>query len=163
VSAIRSALIDDCSLAQRLKSQGAIWLGLTERVASLRAYPSIAEIRRMVARTAYAQLRFSPAWLALTVAVMAVTYAAPPLLLLAGPAAARPWGLLAWMTMAFMFQPTLRFYGVSLWYGLALPAIAALYIAFTLESAYQHSRGRGGVWKGRAYSATLPRQSRPPG
>ena len=33
---------------------------------------------------------------------------------------------------------------------LALPAIAAMYMAFTLDSAYQHARGRGGMWKGRA-------------
>jgi hypothetical protein len=32
----------------------------------------------------------------------------------------------------------------------ALPAIAATYMAFTLDSAYQHARGRGGMWKGRA-------------
>ena len=32
----------------------------------------------------------------------------------------------------------------------ALPAIAAMYMAFTVDSAYQHARGRGGMWKGRA-------------
>jgi len=31
-----------------------------------------------------------------------------------------------------------------------LPAIAAIYMAFTLDSAYQHARGCGGMWKGRA-------------
>jgi hypothetical protein len=35
-------------------------------------------------------------------------------------------------------------------WGLALPAIAAIYMAFTVDSAYQHARGRGGMWKGRA-------------
>jgi hypothetical protein len=35
-----------------------------------------------------------------------------------------------------------------LW-GIALPAIAALYLLFTLDSAYQYMRGRGGSWKGR--------------
>jgi hypothetical protein len=34
-----------------------------------------------------------------------------------------------------------------------LPAIAATYMAFTLDSAYQHARGRGGMWKGRAQAA----------
>jgi hypothetical protein len=52
--------------------------------------------------------------------------------------------------MALAFQPTLRFYRVSMLWGLALPAIAATYMAFTLDSAYQHARGRGGMWKGRA-------------
>ncbi len=153
---MRSALIDDCSLARRLKREGAIWLGLTDRVSSLRAYPSLAHIRHMVARTAYAQLRFSPALLALTVAAMAVTYIAPPAIALAGPPIAKSLALGAWTTMALLFQPTLKFYRVSAWYGLSLPVIAALYLAFTLESAYQHVRGRGGAWKGRAYPAADP-------
>ena len=32
----------------------------------------------------------------------------------------------------------------------ALPAIGLLYASFTLDSAIQHWRGRGGMWKGRA-------------
>ena len=56
MAAIRDALIDDCALAKKLKAHGPIWIGLTERVHSIRAYPAIADIRRMVARTAYAQL-----------------------------------------------------------------------------------------------------------
>jgi hypothetical protein len=35
-----------------------------------------------------------------------------------------------------------------LW-GFALPAIALQYMLFTLDSAYQYVRGRGGAWKGR--------------
>ena len=74
MSAIRDALIDDCALAAELKAEGPIWLGLTERVTSLRAYPRIGDIRRMVARSAYAQLRYSPLLLAGTIIGMAVTY-----------------------------------------------------------------------------------------
>jgi len=59
-------------------------------------------------------------------------------------------GLAAWLLMALAFQPILRFYRVSPLWGVALPAIAATYMAFTLDSAYQHARGRGGMWKGRA-------------
>ena len=55
--------------------------------------------------------------------------------------------------MAVAFLPTLRFYGVSRWWGAALPAIAAVYLAFTLDSAYQHGLGRGGMWKGRAQAS----------
>ena len=62
-------------------------------------------------------------------------------------------GLAAWLLMALAFQPILRFYRVSPLWGLALPAIAATYMAFTLDSAYQHARGRGGMWKGRASQA----------
>ncbi len=81
---IRNALIDDCALAQALKAHGPIWLGLTERVHSIRPYPDFADIRRMVSRSAYAQLRYSPLLLAGTVAGMALTYLAPPLLALFG-------------------------------------------------------------------------------
>ncbi len=67
IDAIRTALIDDCALAKALKAQGPIWLGLTDRVHSIRPYPDFADIRRMVARSAYAQLRYSPLLLAGTV------------------------------------------------------------------------------------------------
>ena len=59
-------------------------------------------------------------------------------------------GLVSWLIMAFAFWPTLLLYRRSLLWGPALPAIAAIYMAFTLDSAYQHARGRGGMWKGRA-------------
>jgi hypothetical protein len=35
-----------------------------------------------------------------------------------------------------------------LW-GVALPFIALQYLVFTLDSAWQYVRGRGGTWKGR--------------
>jgi hopene-associated glycosyltransferase HpnB len=148
--AIRDALIDDCALAKILKARGPIWIGLTERVHSIRAYPSIEDIRRMVSRTAYAQLRYSPSLLAGTVLGLALTYLAPVALALFASGLAQFLGLFTWLLMAFAFKPTLRFYGLSRLWGLALPAIAALYMAFTLDSAYQHARGRGGMWKGRA-------------
>src|SRR5262249_12218945 len=62
IEAIRGALIDDCTLGAALKRQGPIWLGLTERVLSARPYEHVDDIRRMVARSAYAQLHYSP-WL----------------------------------------------------------------------------------------------------
>ena len=52
--------------------------------------------------------------------------------------------------MAIAFQPMLRFYRLSPLWGFALPLIGALYALFTLDSAIQHWRGRGGMWKGRA-------------
>src|SRR4051794_36185669 len=60
IDAIRDALIDDCALAAEMKKQGPIWIGLTERVQSIRPYPHWSDIRHMVARSAYAQLRYSP-------------------------------------------------------------------------------------------------------
>jgi hopene-associated glycosyltransferase HpnB len=150
IEAIRGELIDDCALARRMKAQGPIRLLLTERVRSLRPYAGLGEIRRMVARSAYAQLRFSP-WLLLGTAVgMALTYLAPPLLAIFGAGLGRALGLAGWVVMALAFQPILRFYRLSPLWGLALPAIAAAYLAFTLDSAWQHWHGRGGFWKGRS-------------
>jgi hopene-associated glycosyltransferase HpnB len=150
MASIRTALIDDCALAKILKAHGPIWIGLTDRVRSIRAYPSIGDIRSMVSRTAYAQLRYSPLLLAGTVLGLAITYLAPVALTLFASGLAQFLGLFTWLLMAFAFRPTLRFYGLSRLWGLALPAIAAIYMAFTLDSAYQHARGRGGMWKGRA-------------
>jgi hopene-associated glycosyltransferase HpnB len=149
IDAIRGALIDDCALAKILKARGPIWLGLTERVRSIRPYPDIDEIRRMVARSAYAQLQYSPLLLAGTVLGMLLTYLAPPLLALFGSGIAQVLGLTTWGLMAVAFQPTLRLYRVSPLWGLALPAIALCYMLFTLDSALQFVRGRGGQWKGR--------------
>jgi hopene-associated glycosyltransferase HpnB len=150
MASIRNALIDDCALAKRLKAYGPIWIGLTDGVRSIRGYPAIEDIRRMVARTAYAQLRYSPLLLVGTVLGLAVTYLAPVLCAVFGSGLARILGMAAWLLMALAFQPILRFYRASPLWGLALPAIAAVYMAFTLDSAYQHARGRGGMWKGRA-------------
>jgi hopene-associated glycosyltransferase HpnB len=154
LASIRGALIDDCALAKLLKGEGAIALALTDNAQSLRAYPSVGDIRRMVARTAYAQLGYSPRLLAGTVLGLALTYLAPVALALFADGFAQFAGLFAWALMACAFRPILRFYGMSRlrsWpWAAALPAIAAMYMAFTLDSAYQHARGRGGMWKGRA-------------
>ena len=149
IEVIRGALIDDCALAKALKSYGPIWLGLTERVHSVRPYPAFADIRRMVVRSAYAQLGYSPLLLLGTVAGMALTYLVPPVLAIFGSGNSRMIGIATWALMALAFQPTLRFYRLSPLWGIALPAIALQYMLFTLDSAYQYVRGRGGNWKGR--------------
>src|SRR5258708_30594417 len=148
IGSIRHALIDDCALAARLKRQGPIWLGLTERVQSLRTYPAFADIRRMVARSAYAQLRFSPWLLAATIALLALAYLAAPLIALAGSGLARWIAVGTWMLMGFAFWPTLRFYGLRPLWAPALPALAAPALAFTLDNGVPHPRGRRRVWKG---------------
>jgi cellulose synthase/poly-beta-1,6-N-acetylglucosamine synthase-like glycosyltransferase len=65
------------------------------------------------------------------------------------------WATAAWLQVTLAFQPTLRFYGVSPWSGLALPAIAGVYAVFALDSAWQHRRGKGGEWKGRVHRGPL--------
>jgi hypothetical protein len=149
IAAIRGALIDDCALGKLLKTQGPIWLGLSDRVLSLRPYEAFEDIRRMVARSAYAQLRYSPVLLAGTVIAMLVIYVAPPALAVFAGYPANILGAATYLLMFIAYQPTLRFYNRSAIWGFALPLIAMAYVGFTLDSAYQHVRGRGGLWKGR--------------
>jgi hopene-associated glycosyltransferase HpnB len=149
IESIRHEIIDDCALARRMKTQGPIWLGLTERAASLRPYPRIADIRAMVSRSAYAQLGYSPLLLAGTVFGMALLYVVPLAAILTGGFGALG-GALTWAAMTLAFQPMLRFYRLSPFWGLALPVIGVFYAAFTFDSAVQYWRGRGGMWKGRA-------------
>lgn len=153
LESIRGALIDDCALARLLKSEGLIWLGLTHHVRSLRAYPAFADIRRMVIRSAYAELRFSPWRLAGATLGMGLTYLVPPVLALFTSGWPQFAGIFTYFLTVLAFAPTLRFYGLSRVWGLALPLIAAIYMAFMLDSAVQHWRGRGGYWKGRIQAA----------
>jgi hopene-associated glycosyltransferase HpnB len=150
VAAIQHAIIDDCALATRLKAQGPIWLGLTHRAESLRPYGSVGDIGKMVSRSAYAQLRYSPWLLAGTVLGMALTYLAPCAAALFGHGAVKALGVLAWLMMVLSFAPMVRYYRLSMLWGFALPLIGALYTLFTVQSAVQVWRGKGGMWKGRA-------------
>jgi len=149
LEAVRNALIDDCALGVLMKGQGPIWLGLTESVDSLRTYSTFAEFRRMVSRSAFAELRYSPLRLAGAIAGMALVYVAPPLFAIFASGGAEAAGAVAWAMMAIALAPMLRLYGRPLIGGFALPAIAVTYVAFTFDSALQYWRGRGGYWKGR--------------
>jgi hopene-associated glycosyltransferase HpnB len=148
---IRNALIDDCSLARQMKRVGPIWLALTDRVRSIRPYDTLADVRQMISRSAYAQLHFSILMLIGCLAGLALTFLAAPLIAIFADGAARWIGLAVWAAMALSFIPTLRFYRLSPLWGIALPAIAALYALYTVDSAWRHWRRRGGQWKGRVH------------
>ncbi|MFE9767515.1 glycosyltransferase [Streptomyces sp. NPDC005808] len=155
--AIRHAVIDDVALARAVKSSGGhIWLGLAEGVDSVRPYPRLHDLWRMVSRSAYAQLRHSPLLLAGTVAGLSVVYLVPPIALFvglaAGSAGAATAGGLAWLLMTATYLPMLRYYGQPLWLAPLLPVTAFLYLLMTVDSAVQHYRGRGAAWKGRTYT-----------
>jgi hopene-associated glycosyltransferase HpnB len=154
VAQIRRAIIDDCALATLLKRRGAIWIGLTDRAVSLRPYLTLAEIGRMIARSAFAQLGYSSLVLVGAVLGMALAYLAPPALALFANGLAQTAGAFAWALMFVAFQPTLRLYRQSPLWALALPLIAAIYLHFTVQSAMDYWRGRGGMWKGRAQAMT---------
>jgi hopene-associated glycosyltransferase HpnB len=174
VAAIRGAVIDDVALAGALRRAGArTYLGLAggeaaaggdragtgarAGVASIREYPTLASLWRMVARSAYAQLRHSPLLLAGTVLGLFLVFLVPPLSTVvgavAGDAVLLALGAAAWLLMAATYVPMLRYYGQPWPAALALPFTAALYLAMTVDSARLHYRGRGSAWKGRTYSA----------
>ena len=74
IEAVRGALIDDVALAAAVKTGGRIFLGHSELARSIRPYPAAADIWNMIARSAYAQLRFSPAVLIATTLAMALVW-----------------------------------------------------------------------------------------
>jgi hypothetical protein len=149
IDSVRHEIIDDCALGLRMKTVGAIWLGLTERAVSQRRYERLGDVGQIVARSAFAQLRYSTMRLIGVIIGMAVIFIVPPLVSLFGAGEARFAAALAWLCMAVSLQPMLRFYGRTPLSGLAFPLIALFYAAFTVVSAVQFWRGRGGRWKGR--------------
>jgi hopene-associated glycosyltransferase HpnB len=151
LGAIRGEVIDDCALARAVKrSGGAIWMGLTRRSVSLRAYTSFGEIRDLIARTAFTQLGYSSLLLAGTLLGMLLTYVAPVIFTFSARAVVWRLGLAAWALMAITYLPTLRFYGLSALWAPSLPVAGVFYTYATWISAVRYWMGRGGMWKGRA-------------
>jgi hopene-associated glycosyltransferase HpnB len=151
LAAIRSQVIDDCALARAVKqSGGRVWMGLTRRSVSLRGYSSFAEIRDLIARTAFTQLRYSSALLSGTIVGMLLTYIAPIALVFVHDATARLLGAVAWLLMTASFLPTVRFYRLSPAWALLLPFVALFYTWATWISAVRYWTGRGAQWKGRS-------------
>ncbi|TVQ45920.1 MAG: glycosyltransferase [Gloeocapsa sp. DLM2.Bin57] len=156
IGVLKDALIDDCTLAQKVKSrQYPIWLGLTETSLSLRPYDSLQTIWDMVARTAYTQLNYSGWLLVGTVVGMIIVYLLPPIGLILGIVAKDKvliiFSVITWLLMAVAYLPTVKLYQGSFWRAFSLPVIAFLYTLMTIDSAWRHWRGKGGAWKGRIY------------
>lgn len=151
MTAIRSEVIEDCALARVVKrSGGKIQLGLTRSSVSLRGYKKFSEIRDLIARVAFTQLRYSFLMLLGALAGLFVTYLLPWVLFLAFPGE-------AWLAvdttialMAATFAVTVKFYGLSWPWALTLPLSALFYGYATVVSAVRYWLGRGGQWKGRA-------------
>ncbi len=155
--AIRQAVIDDVALARAVKDAGGhVWLGLADRVDSVRPYPRLGDLRRMVSRSAYAQLRHNPLLLLGTVAGLTLVYLLPPAGVVVGATtgstATAVAGALAWAVMTGTYVPMLRYYRQPLRLAPLLPFTAFLYLLMTVDSAVQHYRGRGAAWKGRTYA-----------
>ena len=170
LAAIRSEVIDDCALARAIKysatvnaptnpstaqtSTPNIWMGVTRKSRSLRAYTTFAEIRDMIARTAFTQLHYSTLFLLGTLAGLAITYLAPIALLFAHGTATRLIALTTWLIMSLLFQPTVRYYRISTHWAATLPLAAVFYAAATALSALRYWTNRGAQWKGRSQAPT---------
>jgi hopene-associated glycosyltransferase HpnB len=151
LQAIRQEVIDDCSLAARVKRNGGrLWLGASATTRSIRPYEGFSGIGRMISRSAFNQLRHSNILLLFSMLGMAVTYLLPPLLVVAAhriaPAAL---GGTAWLLMVLSYWPVLRLYRLNPLWALALPLAAVFYVGATFHSAWKYWRGQGGEWKGR--------------
>jgi hopene-associated glycosyltransferase HpnB len=152
-AAIHSEVIDDCALARAVKRTGGhLWMGLTRQSISLREYRTLSEIRDMIARTAFTQLRCSALLLGGTLIGMLLTYVVPVVLIFVGDLMARILGACSWTLISLLYLPTLRFYRLSPLWAPLLPFIALFYSYATLLSAMRHWLGRGAQWKGRFQS-----------
>jgi len=155
IASIHSALIDDCALARRVKNAGGrVWLGTSPlAIRSVREYGQAREIRAMISRSAFTQLKHSVLFLIGTILGMLVIYAVPIAALFSGNPFAIGAGLASWVIGAEIFLPMVREYRVPAWMAFCLPGIALFYLAATVESAFRYWTGRGGEWKGRVQDA----------
>ncbi|HEX7697182.1 MAG TPA: glycosyltransferase [Candidatus Acidoferrum sp.] len=151
IASIRAEVIDDCALARAVKRRGGkIWMGLTRASVSLRSYGTFAEIRDLIARTAFTQLHYSLLLLIVTLIGLCATYL---LAWIAFFTLEDPGWLLASTAISIMtatYGATVRFYGLPWLWALTLPLAAVFYGYATFLSALRYWLGRGGQWKGRA-------------
>jgi hopene-associated glycosyltransferase HpnB len=151
IEAIKNSLIDDVALAKLVKKSGSIYLGHSGLAESIRCYAKFADVWQMIARTAFTQLRYSAALLALTLLALATVWLVPAATILFGHGWQIAVGLVAFGLSALSYLPTLRRYHRNGLWALALPLIALFYMAATVGSAVNYWRGRGARWKSRAY------------
>ena len=150
---IKSALIDDVSLATGVKKFGPIFLGHSGLATSIRPYPHVADIWNMITRTAFTQLRYSGLILAGTIIGLALVWLVAPYEVVFGHGWRFVFGLIASALAVISYFPTLSRYRQQKIVALALPFIALFYMAATLASALHFWRGTGAKWKNRAYGA----------
>jgi hopene-associated glycosyltransferase HpnB len=156
LSAIRKEVIDDCALAAAVKgSGGKIWMGLTRASVSLRSYKHFSEIRDMIARTAFTQLRYSGLLLLGTMIGMVLTFIFPVFFSFSANRQVWPFALAAWCVMTSAYLPTIAFYKIRPIFAPLLPIAALFFIFATWLSAVRYWTGNGGQWKGRAQAKRL--------
>ncbi len=151
-SALKGALIDDCTLARKVKDLGhRTWIGLTHSAISHRAYGDLGSVWEMVARTAFTQLRHSVVLLLLCTGMMAAAFLLP-VMALGQSGITQVMGAGTLILMAVSYLPTLRYYDVPFVWAVTLPLAGMLYLLMTWTSAWRHWAGTGARWKERNYA-----------
>ncbi len=154
---IRAEIIDDCSLAAQLKqSGGKLWLGISNETRSLRGYGSFGELRVMIARTAFKQLRHSVWLLAVCLLGMLLVFVLPVALLGSRSLTVQIEAAIALGFMLRTYLPAVQLYRLNIANVLTLPLAAVFYMYATVCSAVSYWRGKGGQWKGRAQDTRTP-------
>jgi hopene-associated glycosyltransferase HpnB len=153
-NAIRSAIIDDCSLARKIKdSGGRTWIGLSHSVRSHRAYTRLSNFWEMVERTAFTQLNYSSRLLLATTFLMLLAFWLPWAGLFSPYLAVRIVSIFGVCAMTLSYLPMLRYYRRSILWAPMLPLISGLYLLMTWSSARRYWRGERSEWKGRVYAS----------
>ncbi|MEI6235938.1 MAG: glycosyltransferase [Planctomycetota bacterium] len=158
---IKSEIIDDVNLARQVKGRGLpIRLSLSRtEVVSLREYPQLADIWKMVRRTAFTELKYS--WLRVVGAMagLALMFVMPIVAILAGtlgfvlgaPPILAGWaiakGCIALAIMGHVYAPAMRFFKLPVLFAFSLPIAGILYGLMTFDSALRHARGLGVQWR----------------
>lgn len=152
---LHDALIDDCTLAARVKQAGLkSWVGLSHSARIHRGYPKLKPIWEMVERSAYTQLKYSPVMLVICTLVMGSMFWFALLAPLLFPGTtAYMISMLAWAAMLITYFPTLIYYRRSLLWALTLPIAGILYLAMTWTSAFRYWQGERASWKDRRYES----------
>jgi hypothetical protein len=89
----------------------------------------------------------------LTIAGLTLVWLVPISAMIWGSSWERVIGLGTFLLAALSYQPTLKRYRCNPLWALALPLIAAFYMAATVGSALNYWLGRGARWKNRAYGS----------
>ena len=161
---IRGEIIDDVNLARQVKKTGLpIRLALSrDEVLSLRDYPRLADIWKMVRRTAFTELKYSWVRLSGSLLGLGLMFIVPLFAMLAGALAfalvpdaqtralaiwAFGKGLLSLLVMRHVYRPAVRFFKLPGRCAFTLPVAGVLYGLMTLDSALRHARKARTEWR----------------
>ncbi len=150
---LKHELIDDCSLARKIKqNHGKTWIGLTHSAVSHREYTQISMIWDMVTRTAFTQLYYSITLLALCSILMTIAFILPFVAVLSNDQSNTLLGTVTFLLIWGTYIPIVRYYSLNPLWILTLPFAGILYLLMTWDSAIQHWKGKSAIWKDRTYS-----------